>query len=65
VDLKQYDLANEHAQRSYQLGAYAPGLRNKLQKVGKWNPNVVLTPTAEATPAAAATATASPTAERP
>jgi tetratricopeptide (TPR) repeat protein len=42
VDLKQYDLANQHAQASYRLGAYTPGLRNKLEKVGKWNPNVVL-----------------------
>jgi tetratricopeptide (TPR) repeat protein len=53
VDLKQYDLANQHAQRSYQLGAYTPGLKNKLEKVGKWNPNVALAPTADATPAAA------------
>jgi tetratricopeptide (TPR) repeat protein len=54
VDLKQFDLANQHAQRSYQLGAYTPGLKNKLEKVGKWNPNVVLPPIADVTPAAAA-----------
>jgi tetratricopeptide (TPR) repeat protein len=41
VELKQYDLANQHAQKSYQLGAYPPGLRSQLQKAGKWNPNVV------------------------
>jgi tetratricopeptide (TPR) repeat protein len=42
AELKQYDLANQHAQRSYQLGAFTPGLRTKLQKAGKWNPNVSL-----------------------
>jgi tetratricopeptide (TPR) repeat protein len=56
VDLKQYDLANQHAQKSYQLGAYTPGLRNKLEKVGKWNPNVVLTPSGDASPAVVPTA---------
>lgn len=41
TELQQYDLANQHAQKSYQLGAFTPGLRNRLQKVGKWNPNAV------------------------
>lgn len=51
TDLKQYDLANLHAQKSYALGAQFPGLRNRLQKVGKWNPNVTL-PESSAKPAA-------------
>ena len=41
-DQKQYDLANLHAQKSYALGATLPGLRARLEKVGKWNPNVTL-----------------------
>lgn len=35
-EMGQYALANEHAQRSYSLGAPYPGLREKLQKAGKW-----------------------------
>jgi tetratricopeptide (TPR) repeat protein len=38
LETKQYDLANEHAQRAYALGASLPGLRNKLERVGKWKP---------------------------
>lgn len=51
TDLKQYELANLHAQKSYALGAQYPGLRNRLQKAGKWNPNVTL-PASSAKPAA-------------
>ena len=51
ADLKQYDLANLHAQKSLALGANLPGLRARLEKVGKWNPNVSL-PEPEAQPAA-------------
>ena len=40
IELKQYDLANQHAQKSYQLGAPLPGLRTRLEKLGKWNANV-------------------------
>ena len=47
MDLKQYDLANQHAQKSYQLGASPPGLRARLEKAGKWNPNVSM-PASEA-----------------
>lgn len=50
ADLKQYDLANQHAQKSYSLGANLPGLRARLEKAGKWNPNVTL-PQREAKPA--------------
>jgi TPR repeat len=50
ADLKQYELANLHAQKSYTLGANLPGLRSRLEKVGKWNPNVSL-PDSEAKPA--------------
>lgn len=44
TDLQQYDLANQHAQTSYQLGAFTPGLRNRLEKVGKWNPTISAPP---------------------
>ena len=40
VDLKQYELANQHAQKSYALGAPFPGLREKLKRVGAWKPLV-------------------------
>jgi tetratricopeptide (TPR) repeat protein len=39
-DAKQYDLANVHAQQAYRLGAPLPGLRDKLKKAGRWNPDV-------------------------
>jgi len=35
-DLKEYANALENAHRAYELGAVLPGLRNKLQAVGKW-----------------------------
>jgi tetratricopeptide (TPR) repeat protein len=38
LETKQFDLANEHAQRAYELGAPLPGLRDKLMKAGKWKP---------------------------
>lgn len=47
IDLKQYDLANQHAQKSYQLGAFLPGLRTRLEKLGKWNPAASM-PTSDA-----------------
>ena len=68
VELKQYDLANQHAQRSYQLGAYLPGLRNKLQQAGRWNPNAAAAPVAATAPAgapAAASTAAAPEASTP
>ena len=37
--LKQYELANRHAQASYALGAPLPGLRDKLVRIGKWQPS--------------------------
>ncbi len=37
-DTKQFELANVHAQRAYQLGAPVPGLRDKLTRVGQWKP---------------------------
>ncbi len=37
IETKQYDLANEHAQRAYELGATLPGLRDLLTKAGHWN----------------------------
>ena len=38
LETKQYDLANDHAQRAYDLGATLPGLRDRLTKAGHWNP---------------------------
>jgi tetratricopeptide (TPR) repeat protein len=35
-EMGQFPLSNEHAQKSYALGAPYPGLREKLQKAGKW-----------------------------
>ena len=37
-DLKDYDKANEQAQKSYALGAQLPGLRDKLKRAGAWRP---------------------------
>ncbi len=36
IELKQYDKALEHAQKSYQLGNPPPNLKNKLIKIGVW-----------------------------
>lgn len=37
-ETKQFELANAHAQRAYQLGASVPGLRDKLKRAGQWKP---------------------------
>ncbi len=37
-DTKQFELANLHAQRAYELGAPVSGLRDKLTRAGKWKP---------------------------
>ena len=58
ADQKQYDQANLHAQKSYALGVTLPGLRARLQKAGKWNPNVTL-PATETKPVAEPTSEAS------
>jgi tetratricopeptide (TPR) repeat protein len=34
--LKDYEKSLAHAQRAYALGFPLPGLRNKLEKAGKW-----------------------------
>jgi tetratricopeptide (TPR) repeat protein len=48
-DLRDYDHALDHARSAYRQGFPLPGLRNKLQEVGKWQP--VETPaSAEAPP---------------
>jgi tetratricopeptide (TPR) repeat protein len=36
VATKQYELANEHAQKAYGLGMTFPGLQSKLVAVGAW-----------------------------
>ncbi len=38
VETRQFELANQHAQRAYALGAQLPGLRQRLQKAGQWKP---------------------------
>ena len=37
-DLRDYDNALDRARSAYRLGFPLPGLRNKLQEVGKWQP---------------------------
>jgi tetratricopeptide (TPR) repeat protein len=41
LEMRQYDAANRHAQRAYALGAQLPGLRQRLQKAGHWDPAAV------------------------
>jgi len=43
-DLKQYDLALQHAQKAYARGFQLPGLKNKLQAAGKWQDAPAQTP---------------------
>lgn len=38
VEMKQYELANQHAQKSYALGAPFSGLRDRLKRAGFWKP---------------------------
>jgi tetratricopeptide (TPR) repeat protein len=38
LEAKEYQLANKHAQISYSLGASLPGLREKLKRLGYWEP---------------------------
>jgi len=40
LDSQQYELANEHAQKAYALGAPVPGLRDRLKRAGYWKPAV-------------------------
>jgi tetratricopeptide (TPR) repeat protein len=47
---RQYELANEHAQRAYALGAPFPALRTKLEQAGHWKPIVVPEPGETAEP---------------
>jgi tetratricopeptide (TPR) repeat protein len=37
----RWDLANQHAQAAYRLGAVLPGLKQKLIKAGEWKPEPV------------------------
>lgn len=46
LELKQHELANEHGQKAYALGAPVPGLRDKLKRAGHWKP--IETPSAQA-----------------
>jgi len=36
LDSGQFELANEHAQKAYALGAPPPGLRDRLKSAGHW-----------------------------
>lgn len=38
LDIGQYELANEHAQKAYALGAPLSGLRDRLKSTGHWHP---------------------------
>lgn len=40
LDLNQPDKANWYAQKAYSMGSKLPGLRTRLEKIGKWNPDV-------------------------
>jgi Tfp pilus assembly protein PilF len=53
LETKQYDLANEEAQRAYALGAPFPGLRDRLKQSGQWKP-VAATPAPQPGSSAAA-----------
>jgi hypothetical protein len=54
VELKDYDSALVHAQRAYALGFPLPGLRNVLQKAGKWQPQEGATKASQSGPASTA-----------
>ena len=59
VETRQFDLANEHAQQAYALGATLPGLRNMLQASGHWAPGANVAPQgAASTPPSAQQGTA-------
>ena len=49
LDLKDYDNALKHAHRAYQLGFPLPGLRNRLERAGKWRDVPKIEPTAAQT----------------
>ena len=36
-ELKEYELANEHAHKAYSMGYPLKGLRNKLKRLGAWH----------------------------
>jgi tetratricopeptide (TPR) repeat protein len=63
-ETKQFDLANEHAQKAYSLGATLPGLRERLTQAGYWKPIPADTQTAPQAKAPA-TGTAAPSAATP
>ena len=52
LETKQYDLANQEAQRAYALGAPLPGLRDRLKQSGQWKP-VAAAPAPQGSSAAA------------
>jgi tetratricopeptide (TPR) repeat protein len=48
LETGQFELANQHAQRAYALGAPVPGLRDRLKRAGHWRPADPETATLEA-----------------
>lgn len=60
---QRLELANRHAQKAYALGHPMPGLRNRLEAAGAWQPlPAEPAPTAATSPAAPATPAAPPSA---
>lgn len=53
-DLKRYDEALKYAHKAYALGFPLPGLRNLLQKAGKWHDPAPVATSADSAPAPAA-----------
>lgn len=49
-ETKQFERANEHAQKAYELGFPLPGLREKLKRSGHWKPIASPRTEAPATP---------------
>lgn len=43
-ELKQFDKSLEYAKQAYSLGFPLPGLKNKLQKAGKWKGEAITSP---------------------
>jgi len=62
LETQQFDLANQHAQKAYSLGATLPGLRERLTKAGYWKPVQQQSDAAPAQVNAPASGTAAPAA---
>ena len=58
-ETQQYELANVHAQRAYELGTTLPALRDKLKNAGQWK---TLAPSSDVAPSASSETANAPTA---